>query len=329
VVLGLTISFRPAGPLAGAFVVIYAISKSPRRAILPLLPYVVLSAVVTYLTWPFLWRSPLQNFVQSLELMSKFPQPTKVLFMGQYYAAEGELPWFFYPVILGIQLTVPMIVLAILGLGLAVRQLVRRQAAGPLLLFIGWFLVPVVAIMVLGSSLYDNGRQLFFLLPPVFLLVGQALDWLMDVLRWRPLFFGVVLLCMLPGIYASKRLHPYEYVYYNEFVGGTAGASGKYELDYWGTSYRAVAGWLNQHAEAGSTIWVTGPGHLLQLYLRPDLDVSCGSDVDCGGHHDYFVALVRWKAERGCRDAPIVFTVGRRNAIFAIVKQLAPGQECK
>jgi hypothetical protein len=328
VLLGLTVSFRSAGPLAGAIVAIYAVFRSSRRLILLLLPYLLLSAAVTYLTWPFLWGAPLPHFVQSLELMSKFPFPTKVLFMGRFYAA-GELPWFYYPVLLGIQFTEPMILLALVGLGLAVQRWVRQRSPGPLLLFIGWFLLPVVVMIVSGSTLYDNARQLMFLLPPVFLLVGQSLDRLIDLLRSRPLIYGVVLLSMLPGIYASTRLHPYEYVYYNEFVGGTAGASGKYELDYWGTSYRAAAGWLNQHAQAGSTIWVTGPGHLLELYLRPDLNVSCTSDIDCGGHHDYVVTLVRWKAERSCRGAQTVFSVARRDAVFSIIKQLAPGQECK
>ena len=32
------------------------------------------------------------------------------------------------------------------------------------------------------------------------------------------------------------ELHPYEYIYYNAFAGGVAGAAGRYDLDYWGLS---------------------------------------------------------------------------------------------
>jgi L-threonylcarbamoyladenylate synthase len=40
------------------------------------------------------------------------------------------------------------------------------------------------------------------------------------------------------------RLHPYEYVYFNELVGGLNGAQGNYEMDYWGASYSEASAWL-------------------------------------------------------------------------------------
>jgi 4-amino-4-deoxy-L-arabinose transferase-like glycosyltransferase len=329
IMLGLTVSFRSVGPLAGLLVGIYAIAKSPRKSFRLLAPYLALALITTYLTWPFLWSAPLLKFAESLETMSKFPFGVKVLFMGQFYPAN-ELPWFYYPVLLGIQLTEPAIMLAMVGLGLAVRGFIRHNDKERqfLLLFIGWFLLPVILIVGLGSTLYDNGRQLFFLLPPVFLLIGLSLDTLINLLRSRWLVTGAVVLFMIPGIYASIKLHPYEYVYYNSFVGGTSAAYSQYEMDYWGTSYREVAGWLNEHAAANSTIWVTGPTHLLELYLRPGLQISCASEIDCGSHYDYVVTLVRWKAERRCRRADTVFSVARGNATFSIIRQLPPGKKC-
>jgi hypothetical protein len=329
IVLGLTISFRSAGPLAGLIVCIYAIAKSPQRSIVLLVFYVLLASITTYLTWPFLWGAPLLRFLESLQTMSKFPFLTKVLFMGKYYQAN-KLPWFYYPVILGIQLTEPMILLAIAGLGIAVRRFFKQEekAKEPLLLFIGWFMLPVIAIII-GSTLYDNGRQLFFLLPPVFLLVGLSMEALISLIHSRWVIAGIVLLFMVPGVSASIKLHPYEYTYYNSLVGGAEGAYHQYEMDYWGTSYKEAAEWLNEHAAADSTIWATGPSQLLELYLRPDLKLSCTSEIDCGNYYDYVVTLARWKDERQCRGADTVFTVGRTNAIFSVVKQLPPGKLCK
>jgi hypothetical protein len=34
------------------------------------------------------------------------------------------------------------------------------------------------------------------------------------------------------------RLHPYQAVYFNAFAGGPGGAAFRYELDYWGLSYK-------------------------------------------------------------------------------------------
>ena len=36
---------------------------------------------------------------------------------------------------------------------------------------------------------------------------------------------------------ADRRLHPYEYVYFNDLSGGVRAAASRFELDYWGTSF--------------------------------------------------------------------------------------------
>ena len=329
VLLGLTISMRLVAPLAGVFVGIYSLSHSPRRSILLLLAYAACALIASYLTWPYLWGAPIANFISSAQLMANFPYVTRVLFAGKYYTAGG-LPWYYVPFLLGAQLTLPLVVLALAGLLMAALRFLRRErrARGPLLLFLGWTCVPLAAVVVAGSELYDNGRQLYFVLPPLFLLAGLAIDLLLPLLRWRWLQAGALLLLLLPGLYGIVRLHPYEYTYYNQLVGGTGGAYGKYELDYWGTSYREAALWLNRYAPPGSSLWVTGPNDLLRSYLRPDLIISCPSDVDCGQHYDYVVSLARWKAEQGCPRAQNVFVVQRRGAVLAVVKQLPPGRLC-
>ncbi len=327
--LGLATSFRPSAPLAGAIVAVYAMSRLRWKSLPILLAYAALAMAVAYLTWPFLWGAPLAKFLESLRMMSKFPFPTKVLFMGKYYAGNA-LPWYFYPVMLGIQWTLPLLALVLAGLGVAVHRFVRHGGAQrqPLLLFAGWFLLPAVAIIAGNSTLYDNGRQLFFLLPPVLLLAGLALDALFKWLHAKWIMAGLVVLLMLPGLYGILRLHPYEYIYYNQLVGGTGGAYGQYEIDYWGTSYREAALWLNEHAAPGSKLWVTGPSMLLQLYLRPDLVLSCDQETDCGMHYDYIVTLARWKAERQCAGAKVAFTIERRGALLSVVRQLPLGQTC-
>ncbi|MFH1186334.1 MAG: hypothetical protein V1755_15070 [Chloroflexota bacterium] len=335
IVLGITVSIRPAGPLAGLIVAVYALSKSGRRSVPLLASYLLMALIVTYLTWPFLWAAPVERYWQSLMQMSNFPFLTRVQFMGVYYPGD-ELPWFYLPVILGIQLTEPTVLLVVGGLVLAIWRSMRRADGGTsrartlVVLFAGWSLLPTLLILSRGSTIYDNARQLYFLLPPVFLLAGLAIELLERLIRPQILLVGTLFLLALPGAWASHRLHPYEYVYYNAFVGGTGGAYGRYEMDYWATSYSAVTAWLNTHAAANSKIWAMGgPADLLALNLRPDIELACTSDMDCGGDYEYVVALARWKAERRCRGAETVFSVGRQGAVFSVVKQLAAGKTCK
>jgi hypothetical protein len=333
-VLGLTISVRSGGPLAGLLVALYAAVKLGKRIVPFLAAYVIVASVVTFATWPYLWPAPAERFMLSLRTMSSFPFQMKTQFMGEFYSASA-LPWFYVPVIFGVQLTEPALALILAGLILAIVEVLRpgtgKSNSGPiLLLLLGWTLLPIFAIIGIRGALYDNARQLFFLLPPLFLLAGMALDVLQRLVPSRTLVMICLGLLAVPGVWASVRLHPYEYVYYNSLAGGTGGAYGKFEMDYWATSYAEVADWLNQNAPLDSRVWIPGgPTYLVTRHLRPDLAVTCVSETDCGVRYDYYVALARLRAERRCRGAEIVDSVGRQGAVFSVVKKLPEGRVCR
>src|SRR5271157_5792748 len=114
IILGLTISIRVIGPLAGLLVLIYAIIKFPRK-IITALPFYGLIAVITlYLTWPYLWKAPITNLLSSIKVMSAFPNIVPVLFMGTVYPAN-ELPRRFFPTLLVLQLTETALILIVIG----------------------------------------------------------------------------------------------------------------------------------------------------------------------------------------------------------------------
>jgi hypothetical protein len=72
--------------------------------------------------------------------------------------------------------------------------------------------------------LYDNFRQIFFILPPIFLMAGVALEAIKNV-KWQA---ALIVICLLPSAFGIVSLHPYEYMYYNSFVGGVSGADGTF-----------------------------------------------------------------------------------------------------
>ena len=60
-------------------------------------------------------------------------------------------------------------------------------------------------------------------------------------------FWGIALLVLANMVVVAghmARLHPYEYVYFNEFTGGLPGAYGKYEIEDRGTSAKEAVEWL-------------------------------------------------------------------------------------
>ena len=326
-VLGLADDIRIIAPAAGLLVVVYCLIRFGRRSMVSLAFYFAVAAFVTYAFWPFLWKAPLENLAASVNEMSNFPKDVGVLYDGQDLRSV-DLPSSYLPTLIAIQLTEPVLFLAALGAGFAIWRKRRRELEeGWLLALIsGWFVLPLLAIVVLRPTLYDNFRQFLFLLPPLFIFSGIALDQLANKLR--PLAYALVLLVLLsPGVFAIIRSHPYEYVYYNGFVGGLAGAEGRFEMDYWATSYREAVEYLNQISPPGAGIYLRGPDHMLRHFGRPDLvavyeRLSQQTDTSL---YDYAVLTTRFgSSDNFFPDGVVIHVIGREGAEFSVIKKLAP-----
>lgn len=304
--LGFTTSIRVFGPYAGLIVIFYGLARS-RKNLLKILPaYFLVALVVCILTWPFLWRDPLLNFIQTVRTMSHFPWNGVVLFRGvvQYPA---ELPRYFYPLLMSFQLTEPVVILSVIGFFLSVYLMVVAKKFEAFFLIVAWFLIPLFALIYLTHTWYDNFRQLLFLLPPVFLSAGLVLDQVFKYIK--PTLIRILILAVLiaPGIYSAVKLHPYEYVYFNGFAGGVSGAYRNYELDYWDTSYREAAFYLNRVAPTGAKIIVFGPERIFAGFSRPDLKVVFEPDIKGNGTYDYAVISTAVNAdEYKCASAKVI-----------------------
>ncbi len=357
ILLGATVSIRVLGPLAGCIVAFYALARCFKRAAPSVTAYAALTILVAYLTWPYLWFSPIGNFVGSLDLMSKYVWTLPVLFNGTFYTPD-KLPRFFLPEMFAIQLTEPVLVLLLVGLvvillGLRkdqifdkLRKWMRRKAdqgnivpthssetttlpAGPRYFsaeFAGlvlWFALPVAAPVFFGSTVYDNFRQFIFVLPPLLLIAGIGLNAIFS--KWNNTILKVIILLAViaPGVYAGVRLHPYEYVYYNSLVGGTGGAYRKFELDYWVTSYEEAGHILNQIAPPNARVIVFGPDSIINNYTRPDIKLVTPQDaINLNIKADYYVSSTRWNFDVRCPGGKTVAEIGREGAVFTVIKQL-------
>ncbi len=319
ILLGLTTSVRVLGPFVALIVAGYALWKTGKRALPALALYAAVGLIVMYLSWPYLWPDPVGHFIESVRVMSEYPWRGQVLFDGSMYPSTG-LPRSYLPVLLGIQLTEPVWLLFAAGTVVLVYQSIHHhmESRALLVLALVWFALPFIGFVATRSPLYDNFRQVFFILPPVFIVGGIVFQ----MIR-RPVVQAVIVgALVLPGIIEGVPLHPYEYVYYNSLIGGVRGAYRNYELDYWGTSYREAADYLNTIAPANGTIWVEGPAHLLQLYARPDLKIYSTDEAERADHYDYVVAITRYYLDMTTYpSAPVIHAIGRDDAVFTVIKK--------
>ncbi|MBM4425620.1 MAG: hypothetical protein FJ031_00110 [Chloroflexi bacterium] len=315
ILLGFTTSTRIIGPFAGVLVAYYALRTKGRQAIPALTLYAVIALIATYISWPYLWMNPIPNFFNSLREMSLYPWAGLVLFNGSAYSST-DLPLSYLPVLLLIQLTEPVWALSIVGWIVAIVSAEKKRGLVELSLL--WFFIPFIAFIVFRIALYDNFRQIFFILPPIFLMAGVALEAIKKV-KWQA---ALIVICLLPSLFGIVSLHPYEYMYYNSFVGGVSGAEGRFETDYWSTSFREAADYVNENASPNANIWVEGPDQTFALFLREDLKVYSSGEVERAEQYEYVVTITRYNFDETVYpEAEIVHKIMRGDAALTVIKK--------
>lgn len=320
ILLGITASIRILGPLAGIIVAYYALRTLGKKSLPMLAAYAILAILSMYATWPYLWPNPPAHLLESFKVMTQYPWKGQVLFNGQYYASN-HLPFSYLPVLLLIQFTEPVWLLFVVGI------FTLRKNNIALVSTLLWFILPLVGLIVTRSPLYDNTRQIFFILPPVFLAAGLGVDFILRYMSKlirpersrRAIMTAIIALILIPGLAAGVRLHPFEYVYYNSFIGNP---SGKFELDYWATSYREAANWLNENAPANVNVLVIGPAQMVEIYARDDINVISETD-SANKTFDYVVIVARYGWEhKFYPDARVVHEVQRGSMTFTVIKEI-------
>lgn len=327
ILLGLTVSLRVLGPLAGIFVLVYAIAKHKQQSIPFLMIYIFIAGITAYLTWPHLWKAPITNYLESLKVMSQFPFDSKILFWGTLYS-PNQLPRSYFPTLFALQLTEPLLLFFIIG----IIVMAASKKTEPILLFLGWFIFPAFMVIFSNSVLYDNARQLYFLLPPMFFVAGFALDWIFKYISQPKFKIALLLLAILPGIFSAARLHPYEYTYYNSFIGGTDGAFRQFETDYWGTSFKEAMEFINTVAPSQARILIlSGPDEVARRYARPDLQIITEENDPTPQEKYHYVLILTRKNqnENRCKKADVVQLIKKSGAVFTFIKKFGINGRCK
>jgi hypothetical protein len=243
--------------------------------------------------------------------------------MGQIYSAD-QLPLRYLPTLLLLNLTEFVWPLAAAGFVVAIARFRSKslewQSLLPTLL---WFIIPVLYVLVRRPAMYDGFRHSLFILPSIFVLAGIALDELFKRLNSIPVRAALTALVILPGIIGNIRLHPYEYAYFNQFVGGTGKAASHYETDYWSICYKEAIERLKSVAPEHSELFIGDKSLTLALHYSGDwINVL----VHDKWHRPYPGAYVSYTARvnpsvqlmLGQNDN--VVSIGREGALFCVIK---------
>ncbi|NWG06392.1 MAG: hypothetical protein HXY35_06855 [Chloroflexi bacterium] len=329
ILLGIAASIRILGPLAGLVVGVYAVyrfGKQFKKILPPFALYGVIATLVMFAAWPYLWQSPVSNFIEVLRFMSDNPTELPVLFGGEVYPAGG-LPRSYLPFMLFATLTEPVWLLFGAGLALGYLKLQRQKNAigiVSLSLVLFWFILPVAYVILRKPSMYDGLRHFMFIIPPIFIATGFVFEFLFAKFSSIWLRAGIVAILLLPGLIGIAYLHPYEYAYYNSLVGGTGKVFREYETEYWLTCYKEAVGKINQEYTELLNLYVNREAYIAAYYANDNINAlelkGALKDVRTG---DFILVNSRTNEDRKIfKDAPEIIRVTRGNATFCVIKQI-------
>ena len=351
VTVGLTAAVRPAGlvvvlvfMLAIYFYQAIFLLRSERKYDIEnqmqILMYAMGGAVVTWLVlialWPPAYSDPLRHPWTSIVQALNFPEKYIVLFEGVAHDSE-KLPAHYLIKYIAITTPPALLTLFLIGFVRAIRLAwgMRQLRKGVIALIpLVWFIVPIVLFAVTRPTVYDGIRQFLFLLPAVALMIGLGASWLYDIARERltaPITIAALLLLLLSPAIPLSQLHPYQMTYFNTLTGGMEKASERYDTDYWLSSYRDAAEWINEDAErrglATPVIELAANGYsetCAAHFLSPDTKLlwfwENGIEGEIPGHVDYYIGTTREHMDKNYPETPVVYQVERLGAVYVVVK---------
>jgi Flp pilus assembly protein TadD len=265
VMIGATVGIRPGGfllvPYFGLFVMLYyMIANKPKSYFSPdnvvvikkiLLRAVIALGVMTVvmlILWPYALRDPLHNITSSFKTASKFPSILRQMYEGKMIWSD-QFPWYY--TLKSICITTPIAVL----IGVIVQLFVaRKQKNGYFWTFIllFCFAFPLFWLVYSNANVYGGWRHSTFAYPTLAIAAGLGFSALVDMAKNK--YVKIVLtalpfLLLLNPIIFTVKNHPYEYTYFNRFVGGIKGAYGNYEMDYYFHSTREMSEWIKKDVQ--------------------------------------------------------------------------------
>jgi hypothetical protein len=195
--------------------------------------FILLVLTVTYLLYPAFWKNPLM-FIEAINEMSNYINNVCTLTLGKCMFSNKLDPTYI-PIWLSVKL--PLIILiGILLLPLTEKKIFNGKAEkltfGTLLLSI--FVIPIILILK-KVHLYDEIRQIMFLIPLIF-IVGLVSLFIFS----KKLFYTLAFLTISLFVVENIKIYPSQYVWFNT-PSRFLNLSKNFELDYWGLSSRDLA----------------------------------------------------------------------------------------
>lgn len=298
------------------------------------LPGLVIAYLIMIATWPWAALAPL-NPIRGLLSFGDFHYHIRTILFGQLYEM-ADVPRYYVPTYIAIRLPLMTLAATLFALVLlAVPTLAprlgligaRRREAG----LVAFALIfPVACQVAVQGPALDGCRHFLFVFPPLAALAGIGFSGAIEGLGRIHRNAVVILLAVAVTSYtwtAGKfvKLHPYEYLYYNQLVGGLEGASRRFVTDYWVNIMPEAVEELHEFldrtepATAQTRVYrvgVCGERVAYEEYARPNLQWIQMWDWRLA---DFYIAPTHMNCDRNL-DGKVIARIQRMGVTIGVVK---------
>jgi hypothetical protein len=282
--------------------------------------------------WPWSAQSPL-NPLRALSEFSQFHYQIRTLLFGHIYTMS-DVPRWYVPAYLLIKLSLPILTGTALALGFMARPMSgsnfdrRRRLETGFVAFTAIF--PVVCHVVAHGPAFTGLRHFMFVVPPLTVLAGIGFNALIDTLAVRRVAYAAAAaLVLAAGLGADAvtlvRLHPYEYLFYNDLVGGLQGAARRNETDYWVNMMPEAVAELEAYIDKRQLGYVAVPwrrytvgvcGERFSFENEADTRLQWTPDWSKA---EFFIAPTHLDCD-GASGGKVIATINRLGVVIGVVK---------
>jgi hypothetical protein len=298
------------------------------------LPALVIAYIIMIGSWPWSALSPL-NPIRGLLSFGDFHYHIRTVLFGKFYEM-ADVPRYYVPTYIAIRLPLLTLGASLAGLIVLAVPVLSRAAGirGPhrrelgLIAFTALF--PVFCQVVTEGPAIDGCRHFMFVFPAIAILAGVGLSTGIGALqRWhRNAMIGGLALIAASYAWTSNKLfdlHPYEYLYYNQLVGGLEGASRRFVTDYWVNIMTEAVDELHDYLDSTEPetaqtkpyrVAVCGERVSYEEYARPNLHWIKMWDWR---YADFYIAPTHMNCDRNL-DGKVIAKIERMGVTIGVVK---------
>ncbi|MGB0391525.1 MAG: tetratricopeptide repeat protein [Salibacteraceae bacterium] len=208
--------------------------------------------VIGIMFWPYALDNPIENPMKALGEMSDFASKAGIrqLYKGDIVWSDHLPPYYTLHYIF---MTTPVAVM--LGVLLFFAFLRKKVNSNTLFwkfaLFFA-FAFPIFYIFYKDSMVYSGWRHTLFTYPTLAVCAAIGFEFL--IRQFKNGKVQVALLCAIPVLLIHPISHtiknsPFQYIYFNEIIGGVDNTVGEYENDYYYHSSKEAYDWLLQNVD--------------------------------------------------------------------------------